>query len=95
MAQGRSIPSVDGEYVARMQDVLDLYAEAPDPERPLVASTRPPSSSSARCVSRFRLSRDSERYHYEYRRNGTVNLFCEPSTIVAGATSRLQTAAPP
>ena len=26
------IPQVDGEYVARMEDVLDLYAEAPDPE---------------------------------------------------------------
>ena len=24
------IPQVDGEYVARMDDVLDLYAEAPD-----------------------------------------------------------------
>jgi hypothetical protein len=26
------IPQVDGEYVARMEDVLDLYAEAPDPK---------------------------------------------------------------
>ncbi|MEY9101532.1 hypothetical protein ABIA24_004505 [Sinorhizobium fredii] len=24
----------DAEYVARMEDVLDLYAEAPDPKRP-------------------------------------------------------------
>jgi hypothetical protein len=29
------IPRVDGEYVARMEDVLDLYAEAPDPKRPM------------------------------------------------------------
>src|SRR5476651_887156 len=29
------IPKVDGEYVARMEDVLDLYAEAPDPTRPV------------------------------------------------------------
>src|ERR1700733_8131494 len=28
------IPQVDGEFVARMEDVLDLYAEAPDPKRP-------------------------------------------------------------
>ena len=28
------IPQVDGEYVARMEDVLDLYAEAPDPQAP-------------------------------------------------------------
>ena len=25
-----SVPQVDGEYVARMEDVLDLYAEDPD-----------------------------------------------------------------
>ena len=37
------------------------------------ASTKPPSSSSARCASRSHPSR--ERYDYEYRRNGTVNLF--------------------
>ena len=28
--------------VARMEDVLDLYAEAPDPNRPVVSSTRSP-----------------------------------------------------
>ena len=30
------IPQVDADYVARMEDVLDLYAEAPDPKRPVV-----------------------------------------------------------
>src|SRR5439155_5618065 len=30
------IPKVDGEYVARMEDVLDLYAEAPELQRPVV-----------------------------------------------------------
>ncbi len=30
------IPHVNAEYVARMEDVLDLYAEAPDPRRPVV-----------------------------------------------------------
>src|SRR4029079_15835901 len=30
------VPKVDGEYVARMQDVLDLYAELPDPARPVI-----------------------------------------------------------
>ena len=28
------IPQVDAEYVARMEDVLDLYAEEPEPEAP-------------------------------------------------------------
>jgi hypothetical protein len=32
------IPHVDGEYVARMENVLDLYAEAPDPKRPVVCA---------------------------------------------------------
>ena len=35
-------PHVDGEYVARMEDVLDLYAEAPDPARPLVCFDETP-----------------------------------------------------
>jgi hypothetical protein len=30
------IPRVDADYVACMEDVLDLYAEAPDPQRPVV-----------------------------------------------------------
>ena len=30
------IPKVSGEFVARMEDVLDLYHEAYDPERPVV-----------------------------------------------------------
>jgi transposase len=34
------IPRVDGEYVARMEDVLDLYAEKPDPNIRWSASTR-------------------------------------------------------
>jgi len=30
------IPEADGTYVARMDDVLDRYAEAPDSKRPVV-----------------------------------------------------------
>jgi hypothetical protein len=30
------IPTVDAELVARMEDVLALYAEAPDERRPVV-----------------------------------------------------------
>ena len=51
------IPQVDADYVARMEDVLDLYAEAPDPKRPVVCFDESPSSSSARCASRSRPSR--------------------------------------
>jgi transposase len=47
------IPKVDGEYVARMEDVLDLYAEAPDPQRPSSVLTRARPNSSERSASRF------------------------------------------
>ena len=36
------IPRVDGEYVARMEDVLELYAEPADPKRPVVCFDESP-----------------------------------------------------
>ena len=70
------IPQVDGEYVARMEDVLDLYAEAPDPRRPVVCFEESPVQliGEARQPIPAKSGR-LERYDYEYRRNGTVNLF--------------------
>lgn len=70
------IPQVDGEYVARMEDVLDLYAEAPDPKRPVVCFDESP----VQLIGEVRqpipaAPGQRERYDYEYRRNGTVNLF--------------------
>ncbi len=70
------IPKVDGEYVARMEDVLDLYAEAPDPARPVVCFDESP----VQLIGEVRQPIPAEpgqleRYDYEYRRNGTANLF--------------------
>jgi transposase len=70
------IPQVDGEYVARMEDVLDLYAEVPDPKRPVVCFDESP----VQLIGEVRqpipaAPGQRERYDYEYRRNGTVNLF--------------------
>ena len=70
------IPQVNGEYVARMEDVLDLYAEAPDPKRPVVCFDESP----VQLIGEVRQPIPAkpgqlERYDYEYRRNGTVNLF--------------------
>ena len=42
------IPNVDGAYVARMEDVLDLYAEAPDPKRRPTLSSRGDSARGAK-----------------------------------------------
>src|SRR5246500_5868140 len=36
------IPHDDSDFVARMEDVLDLYAEAPDPRRPVVCFDESP-----------------------------------------------------
>jgi transposase len=70
------IPQVDGEYVARMEDVLDLYAEAPDPQRPVVCFDESP----IQLIGEVRRPIPPEpgkieRYDCEYRRNGTANLF--------------------
>src|SRR6201981_3058149 len=70
------IPQVDGEYVARMEDVLDLYAEAADSRRPVVCFDESP----VQLIGEVRQPIPAkpgrlERYDYEYRRNGTVNLF--------------------
>jgi transposase len=70
------IPQVDGTYVARMEDVLDLYAETPDPACPVVCFDESPTQ----LIGEVRWPIPAapgrpERYDYEYRRNGTANLF--------------------
>src|SRR5215210_1596396 len=70
------VPKIDGEYVARMEDVLDLYAEVPDPMRPVVCFDESP----VQLIGETRQPLPAtpgqiERVDYEYRRCGTVNLF--------------------
>src|SRR5438552_3318079 len=70
------IPQIDGTYVARMEDVLDLYAETPDLKRPVVCFDESPTQ----LIGEVRqpisaMPGQLERYDCEYRRNGTVNLF--------------------
>jgi transposase len=70
------IPKVDGEYVARMEDVLDLYAEEPDPLRPVVCFDESPTQLIGEVREPVPAKPGQlERYDFEYRRNGTVNLF--------------------
>lgn len=64
-----------------MEDVLDLYAEPYDPKRPVVCFDE----TSKQLVAEQRSSIPAkpgrrERFDYEYKRNGTRNLFmcCEP-----------------
>jgi transposase len=70
------IPHVDSDFVARMEDVLDLYAEAPDPRRPVVCFDESP----VQLIGEVRQPISAkpgqlERYDCEYKRNGTTNLF--------------------
>jgi transposase len=70
------VPKIDGEYVARMEDVLDLYAEQPDPLRPVVCFDETPRQliGEARVPIRPEPGKPA-RSDYEYVRNGTANVF--------------------
>ena len=70
------IPKVDPEFVARMEDVLALYAEPPDERRPVVCFDETP----RQLIGEERVPVQAEpgkraRYDYEYVRNGTANVF--------------------
>jgi transposase len=70
------IPQVDGEYVARMEDVLDLYAEQPDPKRPVICFDESPTQIIGEVRQPIPAQPGQlERYDCEYKRNGTTNLF--------------------
>jgi hypothetical protein len=69
-------PDQNGDFVAHMEDVLDVYHMPHDPEIPqvcmdeqpvqLIKETRAPISAE---------EGRSEHYDYEYERNGTANIF--------------------
>lgn len=70
------IPSVSPEFVWRMEDVLDLYAEPEDPARPVVCFDERP----CQLLEDVRQPLPAgpgqpERIDYEYKRSGTCNLF--------------------
>ena len=70
------IPTVNAEYVARMEDVLDLYAEPPDPRRPVVCFDETP----RQLIGEARVPIPAQPGHprrvdYEYVRHGTANVF--------------------
>ena len=70
------IPQVDAEYVARMEDVLDLYAELPDQKRPVVCFDESPIQLIGEVHTPIPAKPGQlERYDCEYKRNGTANLF--------------------
>lgn len=70
------IPKVDTEFVARMEDVLELYADTPDPAHPVISFDETPRQliGEARVPVKAKPGQPA-RYDYEYVRNGTANVF--------------------
>jgi transposase len=69
-------PGQSGEFVARMEDVLEVYHRPYDEKRPLVCLDEVP----VQLVGEARVPLPPRpgqpaRYDYEYVRNGTANLF--------------------
>jgi transposase len=70
------IPAINAEYVARMEDVLDLYAAAPDPRRPVVCFDETPRQLIGEARRPIPAAPGQpKRVDYEYVRNGTANVF--------------------
>jgi hypothetical protein len=68
--------AVSADFVWRMEDVLDLYAEAHDPERPWVCFDEKPYQLLAHVHDPLPVAPGQpERIDYEYTREGTCNLF--------------------
>jgi hypothetical protein len=68
--------AVGADFVWRMEDVLDLYAEAADPRRPWVCfDEKPYQLLSHRRAPLPVESGKPRRIDYEYKREGTCNLF--------------------
>ena len=69
-------PKANAAFVAAMEDVLDVYKRPHDPARPLVCLDE----TSKQLVAETReplpmLPGQPARHDYEYKRNGTANLF--------------------
>lgn len=70
------IPAANAEYVYHMEDVLDVYKRPADPKHPLVCFDESPEQlvSETRQALPMRPGQ-SEKYDYEYQREGVANLF--------------------
>jgi hypothetical protein len=69
-------PKANAAFVAAMEDVLDVYTRPHDPARPLVCldETSKQLIAETRTPEPMRAGQPA-RHDYEYKRNGTANLF--------------------
>lgn len=84
-------PGQDGEFVACMEEVLETYAQAYDPQRPVLCMDEQPIQLLKETRVPIPPTKDhGERVDYEYERNGTASifLFAEPLSGFRQATAR-------
>jgi len=71
------VPALDTEYIARMENVLNVLARPYDRKAPVVAlDERPVVLRSAARPGRPMTPGHVARVDYEYRRHGTANVYC-------------------
>jgi transposase len=72
------IPKLDTEYIKRMENILDIYEQPYDRNKPVVCFDEKPVALIS--DTRKRIKPDKEggilKKDYEYNRNGSVNVFC-------------------
>jgi transposase len=70
------IPKLDNEYIRKMIDVLEVYEKPYNPKQPVICFDEKSKQLLANKRKSLPISANkSKRYDYEYKRNGTVNLF--------------------
>ena len=86
-------PEQDAEFVAGMEDVLETYANAYDPQHPVLCMDEQPVQllKETRAPIAATMTH-GERVDYEYERNGTASIFmfAEPLSGFRQATARFQ-----
>ena len=86
-------PAADAEFVAGMEDVLDLYAEPVNPQVPMVCMDEQPVQLLNETRTPIPATKDHpQRIDYEYERAGTASVFvfCEPKSGWRQVTARLR-----
>ena len=86
-------PEADAEFVAHMEEVLEIYAQPYDPKHPVVCMDEQP----VQLIGETRVpipatKEHPERVDYEYERRGTASIFMfvEPLAAFRQATARPQ-----
>jgi len=70
------IAEIDEEYRNRMYNLLDLYAEDYNPDEPVICLDEKPKQLLGDARPSILMKKgSSEKYDYEYKRNGKSNIF--------------------